>query len=106
MVINYNMEEFVEKQLSLINLEREEELSQGISLLSTKLRNVRELESKGICVSKLDVQSKRIGLYGRQIVTFEASHRLGKAKLPINSISNGIINLWYCKSSLVKIFCG
>lgn len=87
------MEDFVQKHLRLIAEEREEEISQGLSLLSTCLKNVKELECKGVCLSKLEVESQRIGLFGRHIVTFEPARHLGKSQLPANSITSGNLSL-------------
>lgn len=81
------MEDFVKKHLELIEQERQEEVAQGLSLLSTDLKNITELETKGACLSKLGVESERIGLFGRHIVTF--SHRLGRHKFPTHSITCG-----------------
>lgn len=84
------MEDFVQTQFSLLALEREEELFEGLSLVSTNLKNIKELEAKGICLTKLGVESERVGLYGRQIVNFDPSRKLGRMQLPTNSIRNGI----------------
>lgn len=86
-----NMEDFVKKHLELIGKEREEEVAQGLSLLSTDLKNVKELEAKGVCVSKLEIESERIGLFGRHIVTFQPSRALGRQKLPTHGITCGIV---------------
>ena len=79
----------MQKHLRLIADEREEEISQGLCLLSTCLKNVKELECKGVCLSKLEVESQRVGLFGRHIVNFETSRGLGKYQLPANSITSG-----------------
>lgn len=94
------MEKFVETQLVLLALEREEELaSSGVSLLSTGIKNQKELEAKGACISKLQVESSRIGLYGRKIVALEPARRLGVQKLPANCIKPGKVNdLWIAQS--------
>ena len=82
------MEQFVETQLSLIALEREAELAEGLSLVSKGIKNVKELQERGICLTRLGVASQRVGLYGRQLVTFESARGHVKT-LPVNSLSSG-----------------
>ena len=82
------MEQFVETQLSLIALEREAELAEGLSLVSKGIKNVKELQERGICLTRLGVASQRVGLYGRQLVTFESARGHVKT-LPVNWLSSG-----------------
>ena len=77
----------MQKHLELIEQERQEEVAQGLSLLSTDLKNIKELETKGVCLSKLEVESERVGLFGRRIVTL--SRHFGRYKLPTHSITCG-----------------
>ena len=78
----------METHLSLISLEREAELSEGIALVSNGLKNAKELQARGICLTRLQVASQRVGLYGRQLVIFESAR--GNAKtLPVNSLTSG-----------------
>jgi ATP-dependent RNA/DNA helicase IGHMBP2 len=85
------MDQFIDNHLSLLSLEREEELSQGLSVLSTNLKDLRILEDKGICVSKLTVESERVGLFGRRVFTFRNSRQFGTTKLQTNLITSGDI---------------
>ena len=83
------MDVFVDKHLSLLSQERDEELSEGVHLLTTGLKNLKEKEEKGHCVTRLQVESQRIGLYGRCVISFELSKKLGRKNIPVNSISSG-----------------
>ena len=92
------MEYFVETQLSLLVLEREEELSEGLSYLTNGLKNIRELEEKGHCISRLEVESQRVGLFGRTIISFQ---RRNKQKLPVSSIGLGKVFVTKEKESMM-----
>ena len=80
------MDVFIDTHLSLLAQEREEELAEGLNYLSSGLNKVKELEERGCLVSRLSVESQKVGLFGRTLVSFE---RRGKQKLPVNSISSG-----------------
>ena len=49
------MEEFVSSSLSLLSLEREEELSRREAITATQLQQPKLMESKGNCLLKLKV---------------------------------------------------
>jgi len=49
------MEDFIEKTLQLIALERDTEIQEYQTNISTELSNPSKLEARGICVSKLEV---------------------------------------------------
>ena len=87
-VAEVSMDEFVAKHLSLLTKEHEAELAESSCLLSNALQNPRELEAKGVCLTKLRVASQEVGLYGRQVVEFERAGR-GKRPLPGNCIKPG-----------------
>ncbi|XP_077549705.1 DNA-binding protein SMUBP-2-like isoform X2 [Haemaphysalis longicornis] len=82
-----DLDQFVEEQLALLELERNEEVEQ-----STKLQekySVKELQSKGLCITKLVLASAHTGLYGRTIGKFRSCHY--GAPLPSHGFSNGDI---------------
>ncbi len=81
------MDIFIDTHLSLLAQEREEELADGLNYLSAGLNNVKQLEEKGCLVSRLSVESQKVGLFGRTLVGFE---RRGRHTLPVNCISSGM----------------
>ncbi|XP_024430147.2 DNA-binding protein SMUBP-2 isoform X1 [Desmodus rotundus] len=83
------VESFVTKQLDLLELEREAEVEErrawqeGISL--------KELQSRGVCLLKLQLSSQRTGLYGQLLVTLEPRRCASAGVLPSSSLSSGDI---------------
>uniref|UniRef100_A0A8C0PAR7 DNA-binding protein SMUBP-2 n=1 Tax=Canis lupus familiaris TaxID=9615 RepID=A0A8C0PAR7_CANLF len=51
----------------------------------------KELQSRGVCLLKLQVSSQRTGLYGRLLVTLEPRRCTSAAVLPSNSFTSGDI---------------
>uniref|UniRef100_A0A452UVW1 DNA-binding protein SMUBP-2 n=1 Tax=Ursus maritimus TaxID=29073 RepID=A0A452UVW1_URSMA len=51
----------------------------------------KELQSRGVCLLKLQVSSQRTGLYGRLLVTFEPRRCASAPVLPSNSFTSGDI---------------
>ncbi|VCX41925.1 unnamed protein product, partial [Gulo gulo] len=51
----------------------------------------KELQSRGVCLLKLQVSSQRTGLYGRLLVTLEPRKCVAAAVLPSNSFTSGDI---------------
>ena len=82
------VEQFVATHLSLLAAEHEAELAESSCLLSGALQNPRELEARGVCLTKLILASQEIGLYGRQLLSFVRIGR-GKRVLPVNCIKPG-----------------
>ena len=59
------------KTEKLLELERTAEVEQCREFLSAQIiQDSKRLESKGLCITKLFVSNQRIGLYGRNIITF------------------------------------
>lgn len=52
--------------------------------------SLKELQSRGVCLLKLQVSSQRTGLYGRLLVTFEPRRCVSSAVLPSNSFTSGL----------------
>ncbi|XP_016041773.2 LOW QUALITY PROTEIN: DNA-binding protein SMUBP-2 [Erinaceus europaeus] len=83
------VERFVRRQLALLQLERDAELEErrswqeGVSL--------KELQSRGVCLLKLQVSGQRTGLYGRRLVTLEPRRGVATPTLPSNSFTSGDI---------------
>ncbi|XP_036991202.2 LOW QUALITY PROTEIN: DNA-binding protein SMUBP-2 [Artibeus jamaicensis] len=83
------VESFVTKQLDLLELEREAEVEErrawqeGVSL--------KELQSRGVCLLKLQLSSQRTGLYGQLLVTLEPRRGASAGPLPSSSLSSGDI---------------
>uniref|UniRef100_A0A8C0K8H5 Helicase SMUBP-2/HCS1 1B domain-containing protein n=1 Tax=Canis lupus dingo TaxID=286419 RepID=A0A8C0K8H5_CANLU len=50
----------------------------------------KELQSRGVCLLKLQVSSQRTGLYGRLLVTLEPRRCTSAAVLPSNSFTSGL----------------
>ena len=85
----YNsVDDFVIKQLELLNIEKEAEIAQNRALQENVSPKV--LQEKGICLLNLKVLNVRSGLYGRTVVTF-GSKMIGK-ELPSTSLSSGNID--------------
>uniref|UniRef100_A0A3B3ZSH9 Helicase SMUBP-2/HCS1 1B domain-containing protein n=1 Tax=Periophthalmus magnuspinnatus TaxID=409849 RepID=A0A3B3ZSH9_9GOBI len=81
------VEEFVYKTLELLLEEREAEIQE--TRLWQESVSLKELQSKGVCLLKLQVGSQSTGLYGRTVVIFEPRKHYGVAALPSNSFSPG-----------------
>ncbi|XP_045711093.1 DNA-binding protein SMUBP-2 [Phyllostomus hastatus] len=83
------VESFVTKQLDLLELEREAEVEErrawqeGVSL--------KELQSRGVCLLKLQLSSQRTGLYGQLLATLEPRRGTSTCVLPSSSLSSGDI---------------
>ncbi|XP_034869357.1 DNA-binding protein SMUBP-2 isoform X2 [Mirounga leonina] len=83
------VESFVTKQLDLLELERAAEVEERRSWQENI--SPKELQSRGVCLLKLQVSSQRTGLYGRLLVTFEPRRCAAAAVLPSNSFTSGDI---------------
>ncbi|KXJ05054.1 DNA-binding protein SMUBP-2, partial [Exaiptasia diaphana] len=70
---------FVEKTISLLNIERKAEVDEARSIQENV--NLNELQRKGVCLLKLRLRSRCTGLYGRSLLTFESSE-VGGAESP------------------------
>lgn len=82
-----DLDEFVNKHLELLELERNEEVEQNAKL--QEKFSLKELQSKGLCITRLLLGSSRTGLYGRNICRFRSSHH--GAPLPSHKFSSGDI---------------
>jgi hypothetical protein len=69
---------YVKKTRELIQQEQDEEMTEE-QLFKSKL-SAKELEERGVCLSKLVVAETRTGLYGRCMLTLESSR--GDGTLP------------------------
>eukprot|EP00731_Ephydatia_muelleri_P006463 Em0003g711a len=85
------MEKFVEANLALLSLERETEIAESEGFVTRSLENPKELEAKGVCLQRLYVSSQRVGLYGRQVVTFEPQGKAINRHFVANTIGPGDI---------------
>uniref|UniRef100_A0A8C5LCH1 DNA-binding protein SMUBP-2 n=1 Tax=Jaculus jaculus TaxID=51337 RepID=A0A8C5LCH1_JACJA len=83
------VEDFVTKQLELLELERDAEVEERRSWQEHS--SLKELQSRGVCLLKLQISSQRTGLYGQRLVTFEPRKCIAGAELPSNSFSSGDI---------------
>ncbi|XP_012613015.2 DNA-binding protein SMUBP-2 isoform X3 [Microcebus murinus] len=83
------VESFVTKQLDLLELERDAEVEERRSWQENI--SLKELQSRGVCLLKLQVSSQCTGLYGRLLVTFEPRRCGSAAALPSNSFTSGDI---------------
>lgn len=52
--------------------------------------SLKELQTRGVCLLKLQVSSQRTGLYGRLLVTFEPRRYVSTGVLPSNSFASGV----------------
>lgn len=83
------VESFVTKQLELLELERDAEVEERRSWQENI--SLKELQSRGVCLLKLQVSSQRTGLNGRLLVTFEPRRSVSAGVLPSNSFTSGDI---------------
>lgn len=83
------LEQFVCKTLELLQVEREAEIQE--TRLWQESVSLKDLQSKGVCLLKLQVGSQSTGLYGRTVVIFEPRKHHGVSVLPSNSFSPGDI---------------
>ncbi|XP_059255343.1 DNA-binding protein SMUBP-2 isoform X1 [Mustela nigripes] len=83
------VESFVTKHLDLLELERDAEVEERRSWQENI--SLRELQSRGVCLLKLQVSSQRTGLYGRLLVTLEPRRCVAAVVLPSNSFTSGDI---------------
>ncbi|CAC5372834.1 IGHMBP2 [Mytilus coruscus] len=79
------MEKFIETHLKLLDLERETEIEET-RILTEKLPP-KELQRRGVCLLKLRISGRKTGLYGRTILSFEASG--GIKEFPSHNITSG-----------------
>ena len=81
-----SVEDFVRRQLDLLNLERDAEISESRKFQENV--SAKQLQEKGVCLINLAVQNIRSGLYGRSIVTFVS--KIAGKELPSTNLSSGI----------------
>ncbi|XP_045414205.1 DNA-binding protein SMUBP-2 isoform X1 [Lemur catta] len=99
------VESFVTKQLDLLELERDAEVEERRSWQENI--SLKELQSRGVCLLKLQVSSQCTGLYGRLLVTFEPRKCGSAAVLPSNSFTSGdIVGLYDAASEGSQLATG
>ena len=79
------MDAFVANTSKLLTLEREAERAESDDVAAVPLR-VKELVSRGLCLTRLQVCGRRVGLYGREVVKLGA--RDGR-KLDSHKLTSG-----------------
>ncbi|XP_028287550.1 DNA-binding protein SMUBP-2 [Parambassis ranga] len=83
------VENFVSKTLELLQEEREAEIEE--TRIWQENVSLKDLQSKGVCLLKLQIGSQSTGLYGRTVVILEPRKHLGFSTLPSNSFGPGDI---------------
>ncbi|XP_070763141.1 DNA-binding protein SMUBP-2 [Enoplosus armatus] len=83
------VEQFVSKTLELLQEEREAEIEE--TRIWQENISLKDLQSKGVCLLKLQIGSQSTGLYGRTVVVLEPRKHLGFSSLPSNSFGPGDI---------------
>lgn len=92
------VESFVAQQLELLELERDAEVEERRSWQEHS--SLKELQSRGVCLLKLQVSSQCTGLYGQRLVTFEPRKFGPVVVLPSNSFTSGdIVGLYDANES-------
>lgn len=81
------IEQFVSKTLELLQEEREAEIEETKAWQENV--SPRDLQSKGVCLLKLQIGSQSTGLYGRTLVILEPRKHVAIATLPSNSFGPG-----------------
>lgn len=82
-----DVSQFVVKTISLLNLERKTEIEETKSLQENI--SPKELQRRGVCLLKLRIRSRKTGLYGRSLLTFEVNKPGTDGKLPSHSLTPG-----------------
>ncbi|KFM70475.1 DNA-binding protein SMUBP-2, partial [Stegodyphus mimosarum] len=82
-----SVENFVNKHLALLDLERTTEIEENKCL--QECSSVKVLQKKGVCIPKLRFGRSSTGLFGRSLINFEPA--LSNCSLPSHSISSGDI---------------
>lgn len=82
-----DVSQFVVKTISLLSLERKAEIEETKSLQENV--SPKELQRRGVCLLKLRIRSRRTGLYGRLLLTFEINKPCSDGKLPTHSLTPG-----------------
>ncbi|KAF6738848.1 DNA-binding protein SMUBP-2 [Oryzias melastigma] len=77
------VETFVSKTLELLQDEREAEIQETRTWQENS--SLKDLQSKGICLLKLQIGSQFTGLYGRTVLVLEPRKYLGFSSLPSNT---------------------
>uniref|UniRef100_A0A3P9H028 DNA-binding protein SMUBP-2 n=1 Tax=Oryzias latipes TaxID=8090 RepID=A0A3P9H028_ORYLA len=85
------VETFVSKTLELLQEEREAEIEETTW---QENRSLKDLQSKGICLLKLQIGSQFTGLYGRTVLVLEPRKHLGFSSLPSNCFGPDIVGLY------------
>ncbi|KAM4618985.1 DNA-binding protein SMUBP-2 [Polymixia lowei] len=83
------IEQFVSKTLELLLEEREAEIEE--TRVWQENLSLKDLQSKGVCLLKLQIRSQCTGLYGRTLVILEPRKHIGLSVLPSNSFGPGDI---------------
>ncbi|KAJ8002485.1 hypothetical protein DPEC_G00159400 [Dallia pectoralis] len=83
------VERFVSKTLELLQEEREAEIEE--TRLWQENISLKDLQSKGVCLLKLQIGSQSTGLYGRSLIVLEPRRHMGVAILPSNNFGPGDI---------------
>jgi len=61
--------------------------------------SAKELERRGVCLLKLIIASRRVGLYGRTVLQFEAAKDLPSHNITPGTVLVFIIN--YCVGMII-----
>uniref|UniRef100_A0A673XJ98 DNA-binding protein SMUBP-2 n=1 Tax=Salmo trutta TaxID=8032 RepID=A0A673XJ98_SALTR len=80
---------FVSKTLELLQEEREAEIEE--TKLWQENVSLKDLQSKGVCLLKLQIGSQSTGLYGRSLLLLEPRKHMGVSVLPSNNFGPGDI---------------
>ncbi|XP_038873736.1 DNA-binding protein SMUBP-2 [Salvelinus namaycush] len=80
---------FVSKTLELLQEEREAEIEE--TRLWQENVSLKDLQSKGVCLLKLQIGSQSTGLYGRSLLLLEPRKHMGVSVLPSNNFGPGDI---------------
>ncbi|KAJ7344288.1 hypothetical protein JRQ81_000238 [Phrynocephalus forsythii] len=83
------VEEFVLRQLELLEEEREAEISEA--RIWQENISLKELQRRGVCLLKLEVANQKTGLYGRLLITLQPRKHGSESQLPSNNFGPGDI---------------
>ena len=71
---DFSLARYASNLRTLLAAEKEEERAEDLSRLGS--RSPKDLESEGLCLTKMLIEDIQTGLYGRSIVTFVSSRKL------------------------------
>ena len=103
MAVKMDVHSFVKKQQELLRLEREAEIEE--SKVCKKTWSIKDIENKGLCLSKLHVVGQCTGLYGKQLITFSPVRKRPKTSEKSESLNSKPAKEIHFTNGKISSFC-